>query len=203
MQNFLLQTYCIKLYDEIAKLLSQTKNQSRLAVLENNINTNKIQIVNFEMACQKFSLPCVTFDKELHVITSNFENINLEGFDNFDVVLSLFNLHAISKEEQIQHIQKMHELAPKALFLEYENPERNLAYLGYFSFIFSQYFTCFLDKIFTENKNYLQHFQNYLKNGAVEAVLYELPQNLQANSIKMLGRWHFGLGSIGMAYVEW
>lgn len=201
MQNFLLQTYCIKLFDEIAKFLDSKKKNCKVAVLVNNIN--KIQIVNFEMACQKHALLCMTFNKELQIISSNFENTGFDSSDKFDVVLSFFNLHAMSKEEQIQFIQKMHELAPKTLFLEYENPERNLAYLSYFSFILSQYAVCFFDKLLTANKNSLHFMHEYLKNGAVEGVLYALPQILQSKSITMLERRHFGLGAVGMAYLEW
>lgn len=201
MQNYLLQTYCLKLFDEIAKFLDSKKKNCKVAVLVNNIN--KIQIVNFEMACQKHTLPCVTFNQELQIISSNFDNTGVESSDNFDVVLSFFNLHAMAKEEQMQFIQKMHELAPKALFLEYENPERNLAYLGYFSFILSQYAVCFLETLFAANKNSLPCMQKYLKNGAVEGIVYALPQILQGKSITMLERRHFGFGAVGMAYLEW
>lgn len=201
MQNYPLQVYCLKLFDEIAKFLSQEKKQCKIAVIKNDLNT--VQIVNFEMACQRNSLPCVTFNKELQIITSNFKNADSASFDTFDVAVSLFNLHSIAKNEQIKFIQKMHELAPKALFLEFENPERNLAYLGYFSFIFSQYTVCLLEKLFANKKHSVHVFQEYLKNGAVEGILFELPQILPDNSIKMLERWHFGLGSIGMAYLEW
>lgn len=203
MQNFLLQSYCIKLFDTIAKFLVKQKKNCRLAVIENTIHINKIQIVNFEMACQKHALPCVTFNQKLQIVSSNFENNGFESFDTFDIVLSLFNLHLLSKDEQIHYIRKMHKLAPKALFLEYENPERNLAYLGYFSFIFSQYITCFCNDLFSANKNSLHCFHEYLKNGAVEGIIYELPQILPDTSIKILSRKHFGLGSIGMAWLEW
>lgn len=203
MQNFLLQTYCIKLSDEIVKFLSQKEKNCNAAIFQNNININKIQIVNLEMACQKYALPCVTFNQVLQVMTSNFENTGYESSDKFDVVLSFFNLHTMSKEEQIQCIQKMHKLAPKALFLEYENPERNLAYLGYFPFMFTQYAVCFLDTLFTANKNSLLYLQEYLNNGAVEGIIYALPQILQGTSIRMLARRHLGLGAVGMAYLEW
>lgn len=195
--------YCLKLFDEVAEFLSQDMKQCRLAVLENDIDNNKIQIANFEMACQKHSLLCATFNQELQIITGNFENAVFESSDTFDIAISLFKLHTLSKNSQIQYIQKMREIAPKALFLEYENPERNLAYLGYFSFIISQYAVCHLEKLFTNKRKSVQYFQEYLKNGAVEGIIYELPQNLPDSSIKILSRHHYGLGAIGMAYLEW
>lgn len=203
MQNFLLQIYCLSLYDEIAEFLSKEKESCKVALIENNININKIQIVNIEKACQKYSLPCVTFNQELQIITSNFETVDFNSPDNFDVVLSLFNFHALSKNEQIRYIKKMREIAPRALFFEYENPERNLAYSGYFPFILNQYIVCFLEKVLTGKKNSVQFLQEYLKNGAVEGIIYELPQLLPDCSIKILERRHYGSGGVGMAYIEW
>lgn len=204
MQNLFLQAYCVQLYETIAKFLYAEEKNCRLAVIENCHNTEKLQVVNFIRAGKKYSLPFVVFNKEFQIITKeNMKNDCLADSNAFDVVLSLFNLHSLSKEAQINFIQKLQKSAPRAIFLDYENPERNLAYLGYFSFIFSQYLTCFLEKTFTAQKNSLSIFQEYCKNGALEGVLYEIPAYLPDCSVKILERKHFGCGGIGMAYLEW
>lgn len=204
MQNWLLQAYCIKLYDTIAKFLCTEKQNCRIAVIENCIDTHQLPIVSFAWAGKRYSLPFVIFNKEFQIITQEkSKNDCLGDCQAFDIVLSLFNLHSHSKEEQSNFIKKMQQLAPQAIFLEYENPERNLAYLGYFSFILSQYCVCFLEKMFTHKKNSFVRFQEYLHNGALEGILYEMPKILPKNSLTILERKHFGLGGIGMAYMEW
>lgn len=203
MQNFLMQAYCIQLYDIIAKLLYSQKNFFQIAVIENCHNNEKLQAVNFIKAGKKYSLPFVVFNNEFQVITKNMVNGCQIDDNTFDVVLSLFSLHSFSNAGQIRFIQKMQKLAPKAIFLDYENPERNLAYLGYFSFVLSQYAACFCEKMFTAQKKSLSNFQEYCKNGALEGILYQLPQILPEYSVKILDRKHFGCGGIGMAYIEW
>lgn len=204
MQNWLLRAYCIKLYDTLAKFLRTEKRNCRIAVIENCIDTHKLPIVSFARAGKRYSLPFVIFNKEFQIITQeNSENDCLGNCHAFDIVLSLFNLHSFSKEEQSNFIKKMQQLAPQAIFLEYENPERNLAYLGYFSFILSQYCLYFFEKMFTHKKNSLVHFQEYLQHGALEGILYEMPKFLPKCTLKIIERKHFGLGGIGMAYMEW
>lgn len=202
MQNFLLQAYCIQLYDSIAKFLGTQKNFCRIAVIENCHNNKKLQPVNFIRAGKKYSLPFVVFNNEFQIITKNMAN-GCQSNDNFDVALSLFNLYSYSSEGQIKFIQKMQKLAPKAIFFDYENPERNLAYLGYFSFVLSQYAAFFLEKMFTAQKKSLFKFHEYCKNGALEGILYQLPQILPEHSVTILERKHFGCGGIGMAYLTW
>lgn len=204
MQNFLLQAYCIHLYDSIAKFLAAQKRHSRIAVIENCHNKKKLQPVNFIRAGKKYFLPFVVFNTEFQIIAKkNLENDCRIDNNTFDVVLSFFNLHSLSNERQIQFIQKIQRLAPKAIFLDYENPERNLAYLGYFSFVLSQYAACFLEKMFTSQKNSLSFFHEYCKNGALEGILYQLPHILPEHSVKILDRRHLGCGAIGMAYLTW
>lgn len=208
MQNLLLQAYCLKLYAAIAKSLAGKKQPCRLAVIENCINNQKLQLVSFSRAGKKHSLPFVIFNKEFQIIAQeNMKNnsvLDCNGFENtFDVVLSLFNLHSFSKEEQSNFIQKIRQLAPKAIFLDYENPERNLAYAGYWIFSGSQYLTCFLEKIFAAQKKSLSCFYEYCKNGALEGILYEMPAFFPERSVNILARKHYGFGGIGMAYLEW
>lgn len=208
MQSLLLQAYCLKLYDTMAKSFAAKKTYCHLAVIENCINNEKLQIVNFKRAGKRHSLPFVIFNKEFQIITKqNMGNNNVPGCsrleNTFDVVLSLFNLHSFSKEGQINFIQKMQHLAPKAIFLDYENPERNLAYAGYWAFSGSQYITCLLEKIFSAQKNSVSCFQEYCKNGALEGILHEMPMFSPERPVKILERKHYGFGGIGMAYLEW
>lgn len=204
MQNWLLQAYCLKLYDEIAKFLSAEKKNCRIACIENCIDYRQIPAVRFSMAGKKYSLPILTFNKEFQVLSFEQKENNFSvNSEPIDVILSLFNLHSLSQKEQMDFIQKMQTIAPRAIFLEYENPERNLAYAGYFSFIAWQYMLCFIKKIFFSTNTAYSRFHAYLQNGAVEGVLYALPQILPEHSIKMLSRKHYGFGAIGMAYLEW
>ena len=213
MQNWLLQAYCIKLYDETAKFLSSEKKNCRVACIENCIDYRQIQAVRFSLAGKKYSLPILTFNKEFQILSDEQKlpsHIQLhytlpkdKRHGSIDVILSLFNLHSLSQNDQIDFIRKMQTIAPRAIFLEYENPERNLAYAGYFSFILWQYCLCIVEDLFLSPKNSFSCFHAYLQNGAVEGVLYALPQILPAHSIKMLSRKHFGFGAIGMAYLEW
>jgi hypothetical protein len=204
MQNWLLQAYCIKLYDETAKFLSSEKKNCRVACIENCIDYRQIQAVRFSLAGKKYSLPILTFNKEFQILSDEQKGKNFSvNSESIDVILSLFNLHSLSQNDQIDFIRKMQTIAPRAIFLEYENPERNLAYAGYFSFILWQYCLCIVEDLFLSPKNSFSCFHAYLQNGAVEGVLYALPQILPAHSIKMLSRKHFGFGAIGMAYLEW
>lgn len=204
MQNWLLQIYCRKLYDDLAKFLSAEKKNCRIASIENYANCKQVQAVSFSWAGEKYSLPVLTLNKEFQIITEEQEKKSFfTNSEPVDIVISLFNLHLLSQKEQIDFIQKMQKIASRAVFLEYENPERNLAYAGYFSFIAWQYFLCIAEKLFCSKNNSFSCFHEYLKSGAVEGILYALPQILPNHSVKILSRRHFGLGAIGMAYLEW
>lgn len=204
MQNLLLQVYCISLYDTIAKLLAAEKENCRIAVIENCVNNEKLQTVNFKRAGKRHSLPFAVLNKEFQIVANiNRENNCQPEYSAFDIVLSLFNLHSLSRDEQINFIQKMQKTAPRAILLDYENPERNLAYAGYWAFSGSQYMTCLLETIFSAQKNSLSCFHNYSQNGALEGILYEMPDFLPECSAKILERRHYGFGGIGMAYLEW
>lgn len=204
MQNWLLQAYCFKLYNEIAKFLVAEKKNCRVACIENCLDYRQIPAVRFSLAGKKYSLPILTYNNEFQLLSDEQKEKNFSAnSEQIEVILSLFNLHSLTHNEQIDFIQKMQTIAPRALFLEYETPERNLAYAGYFSFILWQYCLCIVENLFLSPKNSFSCFHAFLQNGAVEGVLYALPQILPARSIKMLSRKHFGFGAIGMAYLEW
>ncbi len=135
-------------------------------------------------------------------LIKNFKS--LRRVNEYDVVVSLFNLHTQNREEQVHFIRQMRQSASKAIFLEYENPERNIAYLGYLPVILGQYISLYYEnrKKSVQNSQ-LQNMKSYLKRGALEGILYELPTILPESSITVLQRKSFGIGGIGMAYLEW
>ena len=98
----------------------------------------------------------------------------------------------------------MKQIAKKVLFLEYENPERNIAYLGYLPILLGQYATFYYEKYKLGKKETpFAHMKDYFSKGALEGVLYDLPKIFPHNTIKLLERKNLGIGGIGFAYIEW
>ncbi len=206
MRNFVLHSFFYKLYFKIAQTIYSDHRINSVVAIENILKSDENDnICDFAVACKNFSLPTTILDKEFQIVTQG-ETVPCFSLtvNEYDIVVSLFNLHTQNREEQIHFIRQMRQSASKAIFLEYENPERNIAYLGYLPVILGQYISLYYEnrKKSVQNSQ-LENMKSYLKRGALEGILYELPAILPESSITVLQRKSFGIGGIGMAYLEW
>lgn len=206
MRNILLQPFYKELYFKVAQFIFSENKIHSIVAIENTYKEEENQdACDFAKACKNFSLPATILDKEFQILSQG-ETVPCFSLNNndYDVVVSLFNLHTLNTDDQIHFIKQMRQTAPKAIFLEYENPERNMAYLGFLPIISGQYLTYLYESAVNGKKGQVfANMKKYLAGGALEGILYELPQILPHGNITVLNRKNLGIGGIGMAYVEW
>lgn len=207
MRNIALSFSYKQLYFKLAQFIFSDNRIHSIAAIENlkKEDDEKSNICDFAKICKNFSLPVTMLDRDFQILSQG-ESISCfsQNLKEYDLVVSLFNLHNYSEEQRIKFIREMKQIAKKALFLEYENPERNLAYLGYLPILFGQYATFYYEKYKLGKKETpFAQMKNYFSKGALEGVLYDLPTILPNNTITLLERKNLGLGGIGFAYVEW
>lgn len=206
MRNITVQPFYKELYFKVAQFIFSDNRIHSIVAIENTYkDENSEDACDFAKACKNFSLPATILDKNFQILSQG-ETVPCFSLSNndYDVVVSLFNLHALNDDEQICFIKQMRQAAPKAIFLEYENPERNMAYLGFLPVVAGQFLTYIYEAAVNGKKG--QAFANmkkYLANGGLEGILYELPKILPDGNIAVLNRKNLGFGGIGMAYVEW
>lgn len=205
MQNFILNPFLQKIYFKIAQFAFSENRIHHIVAIENIAKSKaKETSCGFALACKNFSLPATVVDKDFQVITQG-ENVPCFSLNmtDYDLAVSLFNLHDKSREEQIVFLKHMKQSAKKAVFLEYENPERNMAYLGYVPILFGLYSTAFWGRFTNKKDNSFTHIKKYLAGGALEGILHDLPLIFPNHTVKILKRQNWGIGGIGFAYVEW
>lgn len=206
MKNFVLSLSYKQLYFKLAQFIFSDNRIHSIAAIENIIkedNSNKA--CDFAKICKNFSLPVTMLDKNFQILNQG-ENVTCfsQNLKEYDLVVSLFNLHNYNEEERIKFIREMKQIAKKALFLEYENPERNIAYLGYLPILLGQYTTfCYEKYKLGKKETPFAQMKNYFSQGALEGVLFDLPKILPHNTINILDRKNLGIGGIGLAYIEW
>ena len=154
MRNVILQPFYRELYFKVAQFIFSDNRIHSIAAIENILKEEEnADACDFAKACKNFSLPATIVDKEFQILSQG-ETVSCFSLNtnDYDVVVSLFNLHTLTKEEQKRFIRQMRETAPKAIFLEYENPERNMAYLGFLPVAAGQYLTLAYDRLFNGKK---------------------------------------------------
>lgn len=205
MQNFVLTPFLQKIYFKIAQFVYSQNRIYNIAAIENIAKSEADETsFGFALACKNFSLPAAILDKDFQIIPQG-ENAPCFALNptDYDLAVSLFNLHDKSREEQIIFLEQMRQTAKKAVFVEYENPERNIAYLGYLPILFGLYCTAFFNSFKKKKNNSSAHIKKYLASGALEGILHELPLIFPNHTVKVLKRQNWGIGGIGFAYVEW
>lgn len=167
--------------------------------------------------CKNFSLP-VTILNQCFEISKACEEESAIGklHTDMDALISILNLSHMSVEERITYVKQMQVHAPKALFIDYELPERNLNYPMYFSLMLGEHFDLLrqdialkLKRVQNEQKSQLatpkkqrENFKNYMLQGALEAFIFDLP-HLLGKTPKCLKRSHLCMGGLGLFYCEW
>lgn len=206
MRNIVLRPFYKDLYFKVAQYIFSENRIHAIAAIENVYkNEGGRETCDFAKVCKNFSLPATILDKNFHILSQG-ETVPCFSlnYKEYDAVVSLFNLHSMDREEQMRFIRQMKQSAPKAIFLEYEIPERNMAYLGYFPVILGEYVTSLYEKKMNGKKNAsFANTRKYMENGALEGILHSLPQILPNTSPTVLMRQNLGIGGIGMACVEW
>lgn len=168
--------------------------------------------------CKNFSLAVTIFDQDFNVIRlcDNFQSFSQTN-TKVDGLICFLNLSHISYEERYNLVKQMQKHAPKALFIDYENSERNIAYPMYYSLILGEYISLYVQKIRAQiNKKIkrdqekntqkadkqIEYFNQYIKNGALEGFIYDIPA--QTGIIpKIIKQKHLYFGGIGLFYCEW
>lgn len=206
MRNIVLRPFYKDLYFRVAQYIFSENRIHAVAAVENVYkNEEGREACDFAKVCKNFSLPVTVLDRQFQILSQG-ETVPCFSlnYKEYDAAVSLFNLHSMDREEQILFIRQMKQSAPKAIFLEYENPERNMAYLGYLPVILGEYATVLYEKRVNGKKNAsFAKTKKYLENGALEGILHDLPQILPNTSPTVVMRKNLGIGGIGMACVEW
>lgn len=166
---------------------------------------------------KNFSLP-VSILNQCFEISKACEEESAIGklYTDMDALISILNLSHMSVEERITYVRQMQVHAPKALFIDYELPERNLYYPMYFALMLGERFDLLRQSVAVklkrrpdEHKSQLaspkkqkENFKNYINHGALEAFIYDLPQIL-GKTPKCIKRSHLCMGGLGLFYCEW
>lgn len=118
----------------------------------------------------------------------SFTNKNCIDSQSFSVVVSGFNLHKMSKEDALQHCEDMKRVAPFALLIDYETPERNLGYASY-AMLYA------VKNLRYRGRN-RKYFNAYMKRSAMEGLLFNL-------NCHVLSQKQFLWGTVGVFLVRW
>lgn len=113
---------------------------------------------------------------------------------SFAVTVNFLSLHARSQREQEDIFAQLRRLAPKALFLDWQLPERNID-------IPAASLSSFLAKLSQRlgmNDRRNTRVKDYYAQGALEGILYR-----ERQSCRVLERTAYLGGSLGLALVEW
>ncbi len=217
MSNVFLRPFYKNLQMEIAQTIFADNRVHHVGKLSfcNEICSMDLGLIE---TCKNFSLPvsilnqCFEVSKycdELQAISSVYSDM--------DVLISFFNLSSMNYKERYNLVRQMQANAPKALFIEYENPERNIAYPMYYTFILGEYLTYYGQKMYAtlENKwtnktpvhaqnSPCQHeyINSYLSGGGLEGFIYDIPSQT-GKTPKEIKRSHLYMGGIGLYYCEW
>ena len=166
---------------------------------DNEVSSMDFGLIN---TCKNFSLPVSILNQDFKVLrrSEEFQSVS-QLYSEIDVLISCFNLSTLAYEERYDFIKEMQKQAPKALFIEYENPERNAAYPMFYSFIAGEYLPMSKKNAKTPD-NHIKHLKEYLKEGALEGFIYDIPKQTGINP-KKIKRDHLYVGAIGLYYCEW
>ena len=176
--------------------------------------SNDFKLIN---TYKNFSLPVTILNKSFEISRKceEFQSIS-HIYSKMDVLVSFFNLSSMDYDERYDFVKQMQKQAPKALFIEYENPERNITCPVFYGLIAGEYVTSFTHKMYTKwkqlkNKEQLHlqdssdntnNLKNYLKNGALEGFIHDIP-NKTGQTPTIIKREHLYAGGIGLLYCEW
>lgn len=212
--NVFLKPFQKKLQLEIAQTIFADNRVHHIGKLNchNEVTPQDLGLIE---VFKNFSLP-VTILNQCFEISKNCEESLAKIYTDMDALLSFCNLSKMSMDERIKYIKQMQVHAPKALFIDYELPERNINYPMYYTFLLGEHLNlwkqCVSSKIMKKKvKNTSQlaspskqatYFKEYLQHGALEAFIYDLPTILE-NSPKLLKRSHLCGGGLGLFYCEW
>jgi len=217
MNNIILRPFYKGLQLQAAQTIFADSHVHHIGKLnfDNKIGSMDLGLIN---TFKIFSLPVTILNQDFGVseLYEKFQPISQVNA-KIDLILSLCNLSSMSYDERFTLIKQMQQNAPKALFIEYENPERNLAYPMFYSLIAGKYLSFFKEKIgnalqktlgnnqdlYTQNtNNKIKYFKEYFTNGALEGFIYDIPSQTGINP-KMIARKNLYMGGIGLFYCEW
>lgn len=187
----------------LQKLIFQNIYQYSTDLLRSHVPDSKIilweeKLNSFVLTCESNDVPadakeylhnsCITLN--LFSNSKSFTNKSCVEFQSFSAITSVFNLHKMTQDEAFKHYEDIKRIAPLALIVDYESPERNLNYLPYGML-------CALKNL-TLNSERQKKFNVYMKNGAMEGFLFNLGDVCH---VLMQKRFHFG--TIGVFLVRW
>ncbi len=194
--NFFTKYFNTYFHRIVIDILEGQTEIKRLAL----ISCDQSQMVGLEKLYKQHSLT-------IKCIEENSLSKN-EDTMSYDVVLCLFKLSHKDKEGQKRIVLQMQNLAPKAIFVDYELVERNMGYPLYFTLIFIEYLKLLLKVSSSSNslknkyKNKRIVFQEYLKNGALEGFIYDLHIELKSPPTKII-RKSLAVGGLGLFFCKW
>lgn len=216
MNNLFLRPFYKNLQLQIAQTIFADNRVYHIGYLSLTDTTCSMGLGLISM-CKNFSLPVSVFNQNIEVSQHCKESqSNVQTYSKPDILISFLNLSSMNHEERYKLIRKMQEHAPKALFVDFENPERNIAYPMYYSLIWGEYISFYgqksyeaLSKRFKKGDKYIQkknapieHLKGYLDNGALEGFIYDIP-NQTGVKPKIIKQKHLYVGGIGLFYCEW
>lgn len=205
-----------KLHLEIAQTIFADNRVYHIGKLNchNEVATQDLELIEI---CKNFSLP-VTILNQCFEISKDCEEMKdiSRIYTNMDALISFLNLSHMSMDERIKFIKQMQIHAPKALFIDYELPERNISYPMYYTFMLGERIDylklvtyTYFNRKKEADKSQIVHstkhganFKNYLNHGALEGLIYELP-NILGKTPRCIKRSHLCFGGIGLFYCEW
>lgn len=147
--------------------------------------------------------------KNIHIHVANLATIHQEkNTIDFDLVISLMQLNQMDSKEL--YMRTMQNFAPQALFIDYINPERNIAYPAYFicraGKCLAHYIHIFWN-IFSRTQLAFswKAYKRFMSNNGLEKVLYDLQtQKLYYGlSFHVQKRQTLCGGAIGLVLLKW